>query len=203
VTCKENGETDKAIEHYKKILTFAPDEARHYLEIALIYKENHDYEKALEYLKECAKKATDTGILAEAKNYIFVIENLSSQGVSNLEGDSISIEEKIRNCELLLAETDNEVTGSELHIRLAGLYKEIKDFNKSISHYKDYLKINKHDGPVHMELALLYKEQKNIFNALKHFRYCVKRTDDEYIKKQAEKCIKEIEDFSEENKLVR
>ncbi|MEQ8189920.1 MAG: tetratricopeptide repeat protein [Candidatus Eremiobacterota bacterium] len=199
VTCKEHGDTDKALEYYKKILAITPDEARYYLDIALIYKEVHEYEEALEYLKKCAKKATDTGILSEAKNYISVIENLSSQGESDKE-NNVNIEEKIKNCETLLEETDSDITRTELYIKLAGFYKEIKNFNKAIGYYKDYLKINKNDGSVHMHLALLYKEQKNIFNALKHFRYCVKRTDDEYIKKQAEACIKEIEDFSEESK---
>ncbi len=199
VICKENGETDKALEYYKKILTIAPYEARYYLEIALIYKGKQEYDRAMEYLRECAKKAIDTGILSEAKNYISVIENLSSQGEDEYE-NNINIEEKIKNCEALLSETGSDETRAELYIKLAGLYKENKDFNKAITCYKDYLKINKNDGTVHMELAILYKERKNIFHALKHFRYSIKRTEDEYIKKQAENCIKEIEDFSEENK---
>jgi tetratricopeptide (TPR) repeat protein len=199
-TCKENGDIEKALEYYKKILTLAPEKARYYLEIALIYKEENKYEKALEYLKECAKKATDTELLSEAKNYISVIETLSFQGNNKIEDSNINIEEKIKTCETLLSGTDSELTKSELYIKLAGFYKEIKDLNKAISYYKDYLKINKNDGHIHMETGLLYKEQKNIFHALKHLRCCVRRTEDEHIKKQAEACIKEIEDFSEENK---
>ena len=190
--CKDDGEIEKALDYYEKILTIAPDEARYYLEIASIYKEKHKYEKALEYLNKCAKKATDTELLSEAKNYISLIETLSFQG----DNKNSNINEKIKTCELLLSEADSEAARTELYMKLAGSYKEIKDFNKAISYYKDYLKVNKNDGHIHMEIALLYREQKNIFHALKHFRYCVRRTEDEYMKKQAETCIKEIEEFS-------
>ncbi|HPZ08237.1 MAG TPA: tetratricopeptide repeat protein [Candidatus Eremiobacteraeota bacterium] len=193
-TCKEKGEIEKALAYYKKILIIAPDEAKYYLEIALIYKEKNNYKEALEYLKKCAKKASNSELLSEAKNYITRIEILSLQKINEMPESNT--EEKIKTYETLLAENPGETEKVEIYLKLARLYKENKDVNKAITYYNEYLKINKSEEKVHMEIALLYKEKKKIFLALKHLRYCVKVTENEEIKKQAETFIKEIEDFS-------
>ena len=104
-----------------------------------------------------------------------------------------SKEEELKEYEIKLKdEPDNQ----DVRLQVARLYGEFEKFDKSISHYKYYLKINSKDFIAHLEIGQVYRNVGNVFNALKHFRRCIKLTKDEDLKTKVEMYISEIEGMS-------
>ncbi|MEQ8168623.1 MAG: tetratricopeptide repeat protein [Candidatus Eremiobacterota bacterium] len=195
---KEEGNLLKALDYYKKISSIEPNNAQIYLDMALIYMEQKQYSEALENLKICARKANNSELLSEAKNYISHIEELSSEAVGT--GDEVELEDRdkeIRKYEDMLHDNPDK---AEIHIKLGTLYKDAADFDKAIFHYKEYLNVNKKDDRTHFELAMIYRDKGNIFNALKYLRLCVNLTEDDNLKRKAEEYISMIEGASPQEK---
>ncbi|OQA20120.1 MAG: photosystem I assembly protein Ycf3 [bacterium ADurb.Bin363] len=212
VLYKESGDMERAIEHYIKCLSIKPSDAKLCLEVALLYKEQGKFNEALDYLRICARKADNSELLDEAKNYINQIEMLSSEELAGVKEkvpelveekkevkiEEVKILEKSKEEELkeyeikLKDEPDNQ----DVRLQVARLYGEFEKFDKSISHYKYYLKINSKDFIAHLEIGQVYRNVGNVFNALKHFRRCIKLTKDEDLKTKVEMYISEIEGMS-------
>ncbi|MEQ8187927.1 MAG: tetratricopeptide repeat protein [Candidatus Eremiobacterota bacterium] len=223
---KEN----KKILDLLKILEEKPDDVQNNISIALLYKEEGNLLKALDYYEKIsfiepnnAQIYLDMALIyREQKQYGRALDNLkicarkannsellseAKHYISQIE--EISTEEKSEKVEL--KDINKEIRTYEdmlhdnpdrveLHMNLARLYKEVTDFDKAIFHYKEYLKVNKKDERIHFELAMIYRDKGNIFNALKYLRLCVNLTKDSNLKKEAGEYISQIEGASPEEK---
>ena len=195
---KQEGNLQKSLDYYKKVSSIESNNAQIYLDMALIYREQNKYSKALDNLKICARKANNSELLSEAKNYISQIEELSSEVVEKSEKIEVKdTDEEIRKYEDILRDNPDKV---EIHMNLGRLYKGAGNFDKAIFHYKEYLKINRKDDTINFELSMIYRDKGNIFNALKYLRLCINLTKDDNLKREAGEYISQIEGASPEEK---
>ena len=72
----KSGQTEKAIQRFKKILTIAPNYIEAYLYLADCYEKSGDKANAIKNLENYQNLVTDTAIKSEVQNYINNLKNI-------------------------------------------------------------------------------------------------------------------------------
>jgi len=137
----QEGKTDIALELYNQILKINPNHSRALSNIAVIFTNLKDYQKA----KECYEKAIEIN-----PNYVNAHNNL---GVLFKELGDI---QKAKKCYEKAIEINPNY--ADAHNNLGAIFKELGDIQKAKECYEKAIEINPNYLSAHNNLGVLFKE---------------------------------------------
>lgn len=144
-----------AIELYKKAINKNPKNAKAYLKLYEIYELAGKDSQAHELIKKAYKNLPDN---KEIKKVFFYLNKNTQTKKDDLAlhylkekqwAKAIKIYEQI------------EPKTSQIYITMAGCYKNLKNYKKSVEYYKKALTLDDKQSDTYYSLALVYLEQKS------------------------------------------
>lgn len=146
------GAREKAIGHYRRVISLDPDMADPYLLLGLLYKSGSDYEKAMATMEELLKRDPENYMAAYQLAHLY-LETRQMEEAKHWLNHTMKLRPSFES-----ALTD-----------LALIHEIEEETGQAIELYREYLKSNPQDADVRLRLGRLLLRQVNYKESAKAF----------------------------------
>lgn len=145
------GNTGEAINMFEDYITRNPRSTSVYLQLAYLYKQQGNTDKAITYFQHVIDNAVDAESISKSQSEI---ENLYRQKYA-------------------VTTPEKTYTGTSSSDDLNEAYNALNSGNtkKAIDIFESYLKTHSDDTKIYMQLAYIYDKEKNYSKAIQYFDY--------------------------------
>ncbi len=180
----------EAIEKFNHSITIAPDNAEAFIQIAHIYLEQEDFEKAIQYYtkaielnkKDVISRNNLSWIYFKQQNYPKTIE--VCKDILKVDGKHVDSIQRLAYCYDLLNEHQNAIKWyqraidlspreTKLYNNLGILFYEMQDFTGAIMQFQKALKIDSTSINIYNYLGDSYRKINDFDNTIKCYSYLV------------------------------
>jgi Tfp pilus assembly protein PilF len=154
-----SGSTSEAIGYFEEYIAKNPKSTSIYLQLAYIYKQQGNTEKALTYFQYVVDNAVNYESIEKAKTEI---ESIYRQKYSSNTTNNNSI-----------SSINTSSTGLSNNDDLNQAYSALNSGNnkKAIEIFENYLKSHPDDTKIYLQLAYIYDKERNYGKAIEYFDY--------------------------------
>jgi tetratricopeptide (TPR) repeat protein len=161
LTIRQNATWKDPVNFYKRIIHYSPESTKAHFNLAAVYENNQDYDKAIQEYKRT--KEIDPG-------YFWIHNNLGN--IYTAKGLYGSAAEEYKQS--IKSEPDHFLT----YNNMGNLYALRQDYEQAIAQYKKSIELNPYYSESHNNLGLVYLAQDNLKESETEFHEALKLDPD-------------------------